>query len=147
MNQPAQKLTVSQQTREELILAAERLFSEFGIDAVSLRQINAAAGQRNSSAAHYHFGSKDALIAATLVFAYGCGGDAGVVVIDFTKTEAVERPQARSPESPFFRVAVFVDGSTTQVFCPSQSNVSPHNSSPTSSTCPDSASCNSAHGL
>ena len=65
MTQPARKLTVSQQTREELILAAERLFSEFGIDAVSLRQINAAAGQRNSSAAHYHFGSKDALIAAT----------------------------------------------------------------------------------
>ena len=65
MNQPARKLTVSQQTREELILAAERLFSELGIDAVSLRQINAAAGQRNSSAAHYHFGSKDVLIAAT----------------------------------------------------------------------------------
>ncbi len=65
MNEPARKLTVSQQTRDELILAAERLFSEFGIDAVSLRQINAAAGQRNSSAAHYHFGSKDALIAAT----------------------------------------------------------------------------------
>ena len=60
MTQPAQKLTASQQTREELILAAERLFSEFGIDAVSLRQINAAAGQRNSSAAHYQFGSKDA---------------------------------------------------------------------------------------
>ena len=52
MTQPAQKLTASQQTREELILAAERLFSEFGIDAVSLRQINAAARQRNSSAAH-----------------------------------------------------------------------------------------------
>ena len=65
MTQPAQKLTASQQTREELILAAELLFSEFGIDAVSLRQINAAAGQRNSSAAHYQFGSKDALIAAT----------------------------------------------------------------------------------
>ena len=65
VNEPARKVTASQQTREELILAAERLFSESGIDAVSLRQINAAAGQRNSSAAHYHFGSKDALIAAT----------------------------------------------------------------------------------
>ena len=51
-------------TREALILAAERLFAEHGIDAVSLRQINAAAGQRNSSAAHYHFGSRDALVAA-----------------------------------------------------------------------------------
>ena len=48
--------------RQQLIAAAERLFAESGIDAVSLRQINVAAGQKNSSAAHYHFGSKDALI-------------------------------------------------------------------------------------
>jgi AcrR family transcriptional regulator len=52
------------ETRERLILAAEKLFAEKGIDAVSLRQINAAAGQKNASAAHYHFGSKEALIAA-----------------------------------------------------------------------------------
>lgn len=59
------KLTpTSARTREQLILAGERLFSEQGIDNVSLRQINAEAGQRNSSASHYHFGSKDALIAA-----------------------------------------------------------------------------------
>jgi AcrR family transcriptional regulator len=48
--------------RQQLIAAAERLFAESGIDAVSLRQINVAAGQKNSSAAHYHFGSKEALI-------------------------------------------------------------------------------------
>ena len=51
-------------TREVLILVAERLIAEHGIDGVSLRQINAAAGQRNSSAAHYHFGNKPALIAS-----------------------------------------------------------------------------------
>jgi AcrR family transcriptional regulator len=50
--------------RQQLIRAAEKLFAEDGIDAVSLRQINVAAGQKNSSAAHYHFGSKDALILA-----------------------------------------------------------------------------------
>lgn len=50
--------------RQQLIAAAERLFAEAGIDAVSLRQINLAAGQKNSSATHYHFGSKDALILA-----------------------------------------------------------------------------------
>lgn len=55
-------------TRQQLILAAERLFSEQGIDAVSLRQINVAAGQRNSSAAHYHFGSKESLINAIYDF-------------------------------------------------------------------------------
>ena len=52
----------SARTREQLILAAERLFAERGIDGVSLRQINLEAGQRNSSAAHYHFGSKLSLI-------------------------------------------------------------------------------------
>ena len=51
-------------TREALLLAGERLIAEYGIDAVSLRQINTEAGQRNSSAAHYHFGSKDALVRA-----------------------------------------------------------------------------------
>ena len=65
MTQPARKSTVGQHTHEQLILAAERLFGEFGIDAVSLQQINVAARQRNSSAVHYHFGTKEALIAAT----------------------------------------------------------------------------------
>ncbi|MDJ0927166.1 MAG: TetR/AcrR family transcriptional regulator [Gammaproteobacteria bacterium] len=51
-------------TREALILAGEQLFGERGIDGVSLRQINTAAGQKNSSAAHYHFGSKEALVGA-----------------------------------------------------------------------------------
>lgn len=59
------KLTpTSERTREQLILAGERLFAQGGLDNVSLRQINNAAGQRNSSAAHYHFGSKDALVKA-----------------------------------------------------------------------------------
>ncbi|MFQ5634808.1 MAG: TetR/AcrR family transcriptional regulator [Gammaproteobacteria bacterium] len=53
---------VGSATREALILAAERLIADRGIDGVSLRQINSEAGQRNSSAAHYHFGSKNALI-------------------------------------------------------------------------------------
>ena len=55
-------------TRLQLILAAESLFAERGIDGVSLREINIAAKQRNTSAAHYHFGSKDALIDA--IFEY-----------------------------------------------------------------------------
>lgn len=55
-------------TRERLILAAEELFAREGLDAVSLRQVNAAAGQRNASAAHYHFGSKEALIEAVSAY-------------------------------------------------------------------------------
>ena len=62
---PRSKQTaISTGTREALILAGERLFAEHGINGVSLRQINADAGQKNSSAAHYHFGSKQALIKA-----------------------------------------------------------------------------------
>ena len=53
-------------TRTRLILAAERLFGDRGIHGVTLKEINAAAGQRNESALHYHFGSKNALIDAIL---------------------------------------------------------------------------------
>jgi AcrR family transcriptional regulator len=61
---PLRPGTASARTREQLVLAGERLFALQGIDNVSLRQINTEAGQRNSSAAHYHFGSKEALIRA-----------------------------------------------------------------------------------
>lgn len=47
-----------------LILTAERLFGEHGLNGVSLRQILAAAGQANSSAVQHHFGSKTGLITA-----------------------------------------------------------------------------------
>lgn len=49
-----------------LIYAAERLFAENGIAGVSLRSINQAANQKNISAAHYHFGSREGLIEAVL---------------------------------------------------------------------------------
>ena len=62
MSASQKKVSPRSNTRRQLLLAAEKLFAESGIDAVSLRQINVAAGQKNSSAAHYHFGSKDALI-------------------------------------------------------------------------------------
>ena len=48
-------------TPDRILQAAERLFSERGIDAVSLREITTAAGV-NSAAAHYHFGSKEAVL-------------------------------------------------------------------------------------
>src|SRR5881394_607948 len=51
-------------TRIRILEAAEQLFAEFGIEGVSLRQIAAAAGQRNTSAVAYHFGSKAGLVAA-----------------------------------------------------------------------------------
>jgi AcrR family transcriptional regulator len=50
-------------TPDRILQAAEHLFSERGIDAVSLREITSAAGV-NSAAAHYHFGSKEVVLAA-----------------------------------------------------------------------------------
>jgi AcrR family transcriptional regulator len=47
-----------------LVLTAERLFAERGIDGVSLRQIAAEAGSANNSAVRYHFGTKTGLITA-----------------------------------------------------------------------------------
>ncbi|KAB8182918.1 MULTISPECIES: helix-turn-helix domain-containing protein [Microbispora] len=53
-------------TVRRLVDAAERLFAERGIDAVSLREINTAAGQRNSTALQYHFGDRAGLLKAVL---------------------------------------------------------------------------------
>lgn len=64
MSANSAKTSAREQTRTQLIRAAEKLFAESGIDGVSLRQINVEAGQKNSSAAHYHFGSKETLILA-----------------------------------------------------------------------------------
>jgi AcrR family transcriptional regulator len=49
-------------TRTALLLTAERLYARLGIDGVSLREINREAQQKNRSAVHYHFGSRDAVI-------------------------------------------------------------------------------------
>ena len=53
-------------TPNHLLDIAERLYAEQGLDAVSLRAINAEAGV-NPAAVHYHFGSREALVEALLV--------------------------------------------------------------------------------
>lgn len=47
-----------------MIEAGERLAAERGLAAMSLREVQAAAGQRNKSAAQYHFGDRRGLIEA-----------------------------------------------------------------------------------
>jgi AcrR family transcriptional regulator len=54
------------ETRERLLGAAELLFAERGIDAVTVSEITAAAGVGNNSAVAYHFGSKFGLLEAVL---------------------------------------------------------------------------------
>ncbi|WP_459980028.1 helix-turn-helix domain-containing protein, partial [Mycobacterium avium] len=51
-------------TRLMLIEVAERLFAGRGIEAVTLKEIQQAAGQSNASVIRYHFGSRDGLIRA-----------------------------------------------------------------------------------
>ncbi len=53
-------------TRGSLIEAAESLFSERGIDAVSMREIGAAIGAANTNVVGYHFGGKEALVEAVI---------------------------------------------------------------------------------
>jgi AcrR family transcriptional regulator len=51
-------------TRSRLLDAAEVLFLERGVDNVSISQIRQAAGQRNASAVHFHFGDREGLLRA-----------------------------------------------------------------------------------
>jgi len=53
-------------TRLAIIEQAESLFADQGVDAVSLRQIGAAIGAKNTAVVAYHFGDKEALIEAIL---------------------------------------------------------------------------------
>ena len=54
------------ETRERLLVAATRSFAEHGVTNASLLDITRQAGQRNRGAVHYHFGSREGLLAAVL---------------------------------------------------------------------------------
>ncbi len=51
-------------TQEAILAAAERLYAEHGMFAVSNRQVSEAAGQGNNAAVGYHFGTKADLVLA-----------------------------------------------------------------------------------
>lgn len=53
-------------TKVRLLRSAEELFVAHGIDAVSMREINRHAGQRNASSLHYHFKSLINLLEALI---------------------------------------------------------------------------------
>ncbi len=50
--------------QDRILDAAERLMAERGVFAVSLREINVAAAQRNASGVQYHFGNRAGVVAA-----------------------------------------------------------------------------------
>lgn len=86
--------TRSEQTRETLLLAAERVFAQHGISGTSLRQIALAADQHNTSVIQYHFRSKEGLILAILKYR--------VVQLDLSRERFLERisSQHRIPDGP-----------------------------------------------
>lgn len=59
-----------EETRHAIVAAAIKVIAEHGVEGSSLRSINLAAGSKNSSAAHYHFGSKLAVLEAALHLIY-----------------------------------------------------------------------------
>ena len=56
----------SARTRDKLLAAAEELYGSRSIDAVSLREITARAGQKNPNALQYHFKDRDGLLQAII---------------------------------------------------------------------------------
>ncbi|BBZ70714.1 TetR family transcriptional regulator [Mycobacterium paraseoulense] len=63
---PRRRNASGESTRVMLMEVAERLFATRGIEAVTLREIQEAAGQANTSVIRYHFGSRDGLIRALI---------------------------------------------------------------------------------
>ena len=53
-------------TTDELLSIAERLFAERGVENVPLTSIVALSKQKNRSAVHYHFGSRNGVLTAVL---------------------------------------------------------------------------------
>lgn len=78
--------STSAATRARIVLAAERLFSERGLDAVSLREVGTAAGQRNSAAVQYHFGNKEALLKAIFEYRMQAINDSRLRLLEHIRT-------------------------------------------------------------
>lgn len=53
-------------TRDKLITTGQHLFAEQGVFRVPLRTVIEQAGQKNTSALHYHFGGREGLLGAII---------------------------------------------------------------------------------
>src|SRR5580692_3477709 len=77
----------SEQTKDQIKMAAQMLFGRHGIDAVTVQQIVDAAGQRNNAALYYHFRTKEELIRQMVVD--------GAAVLDARRREMLNEVEAR----------------------------------------------------
>jgi AcrR family transcriptional regulator len=92
--------STTEPTQVRLLDAAEQLIGERGVDAVSLRAINAAA-ESNVAAAHYHFGSKAVLVRAVL--------DRRMATLAEERTRRLAPLEQEPAPSPRAVAAVFVE--------------------------------------
>jgi AcrR family transcriptional regulator len=53
--------------KERILVAAEQLFAERGIDAIGIREIVSVAGLKNAQSVTYYFGTKDNLVREVLL--------------------------------------------------------------------------------
>jgi AcrR family transcriptional regulator len=74
-------------TRNQILDAAEQLYSSLGVANVSLRQIRIESKQRNDSAVQYHFGDRDGIIRAL--------AERHLPNLSDIATHVVDRPGAR----------------------------------------------------
>lgn len=97
---PRRRHAGGEATRLVLLETAERLFATQGIGAVTLREIQLAAGQSNSSVIGYHFGSKTDLVRALIAHrqpALDAERDDGLATLHHT-VDGSGRPAATARE-------------------------------------------------
>ena len=78
--------------RTRLLDTAEQLLDERGLDGVSLRTVASAAGHRNPSAVHYHFGDREQLLLAVFERRHG--------PIEARRTALIDELETRPDRSP-----------------------------------------------
>jgi len=90
----------AEDTRARIIQAAERLFAERGVDAVSLREINREAGQRNATALQYHFTDRQGLIRSILM--------KHDVMVDESRNQLLDEMEKKGQQSLYHFAAALV---------------------------------------
>jgi AcrR family transcriptional regulator len=89
-------------TRARILQAAEALFAEHGFDAVSMRDLTAAAGV-NLAAVNYHFGSKQALLAEVFALRANVLVDQRLQLLERVPRDKHGRPRIEAVIEAFLR--------------------------------------------